>query len=93
MLTWDARAFTFEETRLIEQAGKPCPVGAIIYIKADLLEFGPTFGFWTTGASAHPCFVCRCHKHNMLNLDQWDAITHPFGPTTFAQYEEDLCCL
>ena len=57
------------------------------FLKADLAEFGSTLGFWTTSSIEHPCFLCDANRRELVNLDRWDAVTHPYNLRSFDDYE------
>ena len=82
----DGQDFLPGEINLKIRANLNCPLAAVIYLKADLAEFGGTLGFWTTASNNFPCFLCNTKRHSMLELDQWDAATHPFSRRTWEDY-------
>ena len=86
---YDGSPFRTEESKLTERYGSPCIKAAVLYVKADLLEFSTTLGYWSTAAAQHPCFLCTCQKDDMLQLDHWDAVIPPFAPKTWAGYLAD----
>ena len=84
----DGLEFTAGETNLSAQAGQPCPRGAVLFLKADLAEFGGAFGFWGHASLRFPCLFCEATRSDMLSLSTWDAVTHPFRTRTFEDYTE-----
>ena len=90
---YDGTAFRPDEKNLIENAGKPGPLGAVVYVKADLAEFGTTLGFWGSASALFPCFLCEARKDNLLGLADWDAATPPFRARTWGDYNSacDRC--
>ena len=86
---WDEKVFLPSEVNLKSRAESECPVGAVIYLKGDLAEFGTTLGFWTTASANFPCFLCDAKKDNLLCLEKWDAATHPFNRRTWESYKAD----
>ena len=81
----DGVAFENAERNLRERANTPCPVGAIVFLKVDLAEFGATLGFWTTASNRYPCFLCNATRDRMIDFERWDAITHPFVERTWGR--------
>ena len=69
------------------RANSPCPLGALIFLKADLAEFGSTLGFWKTASNVYPCFFCDCRRQRMIELDRWDSATHPFNLRSWEEYQ------
>ena len=58
----DGKAFLNQEVRLNALAGTACRKAAVLYIKADLMEFGSSLGFPTTASKDSPCLFCKSTK-------------------------------
>ena len=82
----DGVPFRASEVSLAAKAGEPCPLGAVIFLKADLAEFGATLGFWGTGSKSFPCFLCNARSSKLIDFERWDAISHPFEERTWEDY-------
>ena len=67
-------------------SGKPCSIGAMLYFKADLAEFGNPAGFPTTASATDPCFLCTCTRADLVKLDGWDALNTPWADKSWADY-------
>ena len=80
------QAFLPSEETLRLRAGQPCPRAAVLYVKADLGEFGTSFAFPSTSHATEPCFICHCNRAELIKFDSWDVVAPPFAPKTFAEY-------
>ena len=40
------------------------------------------------GCQRPPLFLCSTTKHNLLKLEEWDVVSHPFVRKEWADYEE-----
>ena len=87
---FDMTHFRPQEARLGQVAGTEGLLGAILFVKADLGEFGTTLGLQSCGSHTYPCFLCDCKKRNMCELAGWDAVTSPHRKRSHADYE--LAC-
>ena len=68
-------------------SGQQCASGACLYLKADMLEFGTTYGFPATGHKHHPCTLCHTGRDSKIILANWDSISSPHRPKTFEEYQ------
>ena len=84
---WDGSNFGRGEVNLASRANSLCPMASVVYLKADLMEFGTTLGFWTTSSTEYPCFLCDAKRHDLVELSRWDAATHPFNLRSWGEYE------
>ena len=66
--------------------GSTCSVGACLYLKADLGEFGTTFAFPASGHARHPCFLCHQPAQPRIVFGGWDVISSPYRDKTFDDY-------
>ena len=68
----------YDQTRA-DKAGQDLGlVGALLYLKADLAEYGHTLGFLSTSSKEHPCFLCWCHHGSLVKLEGWDVLSAPW---------------
>ena len=69
----DDEEFHQDEAHRCALAGKSLGFrGAVCYIKADLAEYGHTFGFPTGASKLNPCFLCKALRSDLVHLEDWD---------------------
>lgn len=68
-------------------SGQDCALAACLFLKADMLEFGNTYGFPSTAHKTHPCVLCHTPRDSKILLDGWDCVTSPHQPKTLDEYK------
>ena len=72
---------------LAQKSGHACRAAAVLFVKADLAEFGTPLGFPSCSSDATPCFLCDCRHEQLVNLVGWESSSFPHRRRTFPDYE------
>ena len=82
----DGSPFWPEEVDRIAIAGTVMVAAfAVVLVKGDWAEFGPTLGFPTFTSNYHPCPLCRASKEDLVLLDGFSAVDFPFAAKTYEE--------
>ena len=63
-------------------------LGAFIFLKADLQEFGTSFGLPGVQSNYHMCPICDCSKFEILNVAGYSPVSSPHKLMDHDDYEE-----